>query len=72
MGHGTTGQYDGRHAMTRRKRQFGQAMPEYLLACGVLIVVLLLPWNGEASVLAQLMSALRGYLRMAIFLLSLI
>ena len=58
--------------MTGRKWQYGQAMPEYLLACGVLIVVLLLPWNGEASVLAQLMSALRGYLRMAIFLLSLI
>ena len=57
--------------MAAPSRQAGQALPEYLLACGVLVVALLLPWNGEASVLVQVMSALRGYLRMSVFLLSL-
>lgn len=52
-------------------RHAGQAMPEYLLACGVLVAALLLPWNGEASVVAQLASALRGHLRMSLYLLSL-
>ncbi len=58
--------------MTARIRQAGQAVPEYLLACAVLVIALLLPWNGEASVLAQLMSTVRGYLRMHVFVLSLI
>lgn len=57
--------------MTGRPRHAGQAMPEYLLACGVLVAALILPWNGEASVMAQLATALRGYLRMSLYLLSL-
>lgn len=57
--------------MTRRWRETGQAMPEYLIACAVLVVALLLPWNGQSSVLAQLAAALRGHVRTAVYLLSL-
>ena len=57
--------------MTRHAREAGQAMPEYLIACAVLVVALLLPWNGQASVLAQLAASLRGYVRTAVYLVSL-
>lgn len=57
--------------MSGRSLCRGQAMAEYLLGCAVLVIALLLPWNDGRSVMAELLAAVRGHLRMGMYLMSL-
>lgn len=53
-----------------RPKSSGQALVEFSICCAVLVVALLVPWNGDAPVINQLAQALGTYLRVLTFLLS--
>ena len=52
-------------------REKGQSLAEYLGCCAVLVLALLLPYDGESAVVTQLAQALVDYVRGLTFLLSL-
>lgn len=56
--------------MTRRRAMSGQSLVEFALCCGVMVIALLVPWNGGASVMTQLARALGTWFRVLTFLLS--
>ena len=52
-------------------REKGQSLAEYLGCCAVLVLALLLPYDGESAVVTQLAQALVDSVRGLTFLLSL-
>ncbi len=52
-------------------REKGQSLAEYLGCCALLVLVLLLPYDGESAVVTQLAQAVGQYVRGISFLLSL-
>jgi hypothetical protein len=48
----------------------GHVLVEFTVCCAMLVIALLVPWEGDASVIDQLARSMGTYLRVLTFLLS--
>jgi hypothetical protein len=54
----------------KRRVASGHALVEFTVCCAVLVIALLVPWEGNAPVIDQLARTMGTYLRVLTFLLS--